>query len=75
MIASRSSLHPDFDRRLKADHSIDSVCLHCLRNLGSSFAEAEVSQIEALHWCWQRQAKLERERARESNTTPKLKNK
>ena len=56
--------HPDFSRRLKTNRAVDSTCLHCMQNIGSSFSETSLNQLESSHWCWQRQAKLMRQRNR-----------
>jgi hypothetical protein len=69
MTSDGISPRPDFDRRLRPNKTIDSVCLHCLRSVGSRLSQDSLGEIELSHWCWQKQAKLARERKRATNIT------
>lgn len=41
----------DFPHRTNADGTIDSICLHCYTNIGTSHWEADLDQMEAVHVC------------------------
>jgi hypothetical protein len=41
----------EYERRLSADGSWDSICLHCLRTVVASTNEAELDLVEDNHIC------------------------
>lgn len=64
MSSERISPRPEFDRRRKTDQKFDSICLHCCATIANNSSEAALDKKEALHWCWQRQEKMLRQRTR-----------
>lgn len=60
MSSETISPRPDFDRRRKPDETFDSICLRCCKTIATNSSETGLTQLENLHWCWQRQEKLMR---------------